>query len=210
MCDHLGTPIGLVDGNGEKAGQVTWAASYGAWGEVREEYNPYRIEQNIRFQGQQLDAETGLHYNRFRYYDPNIGQYITQDPIGLNGGINKSSYPVNPMNWVDPMGLAEEGGGLLSKIYGWWDKGSKAKDGIDAGKLSLENRKLEKELARLRDELLMCLAKSPTCQTAEMEKIENRIDEVSKKILNNTGEITKIMMETPGASAGGPVHIPGL
>ncbi|GKS96475.1 RHS domain-containing protein [Acidovorax sp. SUPP2825] len=51
LCDHLGTPIGLVDGNGEKAGQVTWAASYGAWGEVREEYNPYRIEQNIRFQG---------------------------------------------------------------------------------------------------------------------------------------------------------------
>ncbi|WP_271465976.1 RHS repeat domain-containing protein, partial [Paracidovorax valerianellae] len=125
LCDHLGTPIGLVDGNGEKAGQVTWAASYGAWGEVQEEYNPQRIEQNIRFQGQQLDVETGLHYNRFRYYDPTIGQYVSQDPIGLNGGINKSSYPINPMNWVDPMGLDPMSGPKgpdIGHAKGWYDK----------------------------------------------------------------------------------------
>ncbi len=56
-------------------------------------------------QGQQLDLETGLHYNRFRYYDPGSGRYVTQDPIGLGGGLNKFLYPVNPISWVDPLGL---------------------------------------------------------------------------------------------------------
>ncbi|WP_235503951.1 RHS repeat-associated core domain-containing protein, partial [Acidovorax sp. Leaf76] len=97
VTDHLGTPIALVNANGQAAGQVSWAARYGTWGEVEQEYNPHRIHQPIRFQGQQLDAETGLHYNRFRYYDPQVGQYVTQDPIGLSGGANNALYPVNPI-----------------------------------------------------------------------------------------------------------------
>ncbi|WP_231502209.1 RHS repeat-associated core domain-containing protein [Paracidovorax avenae] len=105
LCDHLGTPIALVDANGPQAGLVTWAATYHAWGAVREEYDPQSIGQIIRFQGQQLDAETGLHYNRHRYYDPLLGQYMTQDPIGLLGGDNKYSYPDSPTGWIDPRGL---------------------------------------------------------------------------------------------------------
>ena len=97
LTDHLGTPIALVNANGNQAGQVVWAARYGAWGEIEEEYNPSQIHQPIRFQGQQLDQETGLHYNRFRYYDPSIGNYVTQDPIGLLGGVNKNIYPLNPV-----------------------------------------------------------------------------------------------------------------
>ncbi|SDP92540.1 DUF6531 domain-containing protein [Paracidovorax cattleyae] len=62
LCDHLGTPIALVDANGPQAGLVTWAATYHAWGAVREEYDPHGVGQPIRFQGQQLDAETGLHW----------------------------------------------------------------------------------------------------------------------------------------------------
>ncbi|MGY8590014.1 RHS domain-containing protein, partial [Paracidovorax citrulli] len=106
LCDHLGTPIALVDANGPQAGLVTWAATYHAWGAVREEYDPHGIGQDIRFQGQQLDVETGLHYNRFRYYDPLLGQYVTQDPIGLLGGLNKFTYPGNPISWIDPLGLS--------------------------------------------------------------------------------------------------------
>nr|WP_284404632.1 RHS repeat-associated core domain-containing protein [Acidovorax sp. SUPP3434] len=105
MCDYLCTPIGWVDGNGEKAGEITWAASYGAWGDMQEEYNPQRIEQSIRLQGQQIDAETGLHYNRFRYYDPHLGQYITHDPIGLNGDRNLYLYTNQPITMIDPLGL---------------------------------------------------------------------------------------------------------
>ena len=56
-------------------------------------------------QGQHYDEETGLHYNRHRYYDPMLGRYITQDPIGLAGGMNKFVYSLNPLQWVDPLGL---------------------------------------------------------------------------------------------------------
>ncbi|MGH8416865.1 MAG: RHS repeat-associated core domain-containing protein, partial [Pseudomonas sp.] len=72
--------------------------------EVRE---PYFIEeQNLRFQGQYLDRETGLHYNTFRFYDPDVGRFTTPDPIGLAGGINLYAYAPNPVGWVDALGLA--------------------------------------------------------------------------------------------------------
>lgn len=63
------------------------------------------IEQNLRFQGQYYDQETGLHYNRFRYYDPDCGRFFSQDPIGLLGGINIYHYAPNPVEWTDPLGL---------------------------------------------------------------------------------------------------------
>ncbi|MFE1573450.1 RHS repeat-associated core domain-containing protein [Comamonas odontotermitis] len=69
-----------------------------AWGEL--------TDQSIRFQGQWHDVETGLHYNRFRYYDPEVGRFIHQDPIGLDGGNNLYQYAPNPLNWLDPLGLA--------------------------------------------------------------------------------------------------------
>ena len=60
----------------------------------------------IRLPGQQYDDESGLHYNRHRYYNPGQGRYITQDPIGLEGGLNPYQYPLNPVSWTDSMGLA--------------------------------------------------------------------------------------------------------
>jgi RHS repeat-associated protein len=63
------------------------------------------IEQPFRFQGQQYDEETGLHYNRFRYYDPGVGRFVSQDPIGLGGGTNLFVFAVAPTNWIDPLGL---------------------------------------------------------------------------------------------------------
>ncbi|WOI45170.1 RHS repeat-associated core domain-containing protein [Acidovorax sp. BLS4] len=66
---------------------------------------PPPIEQPFRFQGQQLDEETGLHYNRFRYYDAAVGRFVSQDPIGLMGGTNASIYAPNSINWVDQLGL---------------------------------------------------------------------------------------------------------
>ncbi|EOK6269252.1 RHS repeat-associated core domain-containing protein, partial [Escherichia coli] len=55
--------------------------------------------------GQQYDEESGLYYNRHRYYDPLQGRYITQDPIGLKGGWNFYQYPLNPISEIDPQGL---------------------------------------------------------------------------------------------------------
>ncbi|MEQ9944760.1 RHS repeat-associated core domain-containing protein [Pectobacterium aroidearum] len=60
---------------------------------------------SLRYAGQYADEETGLHYNLFRYYDPTVGRFTTQDPIGLAGGINLYQYAPNPLGWVDPLGL---------------------------------------------------------------------------------------------------------
>ena len=61
--------------------------------------------QPIRFQGQYYDEETGLHYNRFRYFDPDLGMFTTRDPIGLAGGSNVFQYAPNPIGWIDPFRL---------------------------------------------------------------------------------------------------------
>ncbi|MGA9704568.1 RHS repeat-associated core domain-containing protein, partial [Pseudomonas sp.] len=71
---------------------------------VREAY--FIEEQNLRFQGQYLDREIGLHYNTFRFYDPDVGRFTTPDPIGLLGGFNLYQYAPNPIGWVDPWGWA--------------------------------------------------------------------------------------------------------
>ncbi|MFA9950019.1 RHS repeat-associated core domain-containing protein [Dentiradicibacter hellwigii] len=119
-------PVGLPEELTNAQGQRIWQASYKTWGNtVREEWayanidgspiftqdqgqmpDPQAREQNLRFQGQYLDRDTGLHYNTFRYYDPDIGRFISPDPIGLNGGINLSSYAPNPVSWIDPWGWA--------------------------------------------------------------------------------------------------------
>jgi RHS repeat-associated protein len=73
------------------------------------------MEQNIRLPGQYHDRETGLYYNYHRYYDPKIGCYINQDPIGLRGGLNKYQYVLaNPVGRIDPKGLQDIGLGMFS------------------------------------------------------------------------------------------------
>ena len=99
--DHLGTPLELLD----TEGSTVWSAKYMAWGRVWQ-LGADEVAQPLRFQGQYFDQESGLHYNRFRYYDPQIGRFIGQDPIGLFGGENLYQYGPNPVGWIDPFGLA--------------------------------------------------------------------------------------------------------
>jgi RHS repeat-associated protein len=101
--DHLGTPHELT---GEK-GQVVWSARYDVYGGISRLYEN-KSDNWIRFQGQYEDVESGLSYNFFRYYDHDWGRYISQDPIGLDGGINPYNYVVNPLLWIDPLGLEGE------------------------------------------------------------------------------------------------------
>jgi RHS repeat-associated protein len=101
QLDHLGTPQELTN----TQGKIVWSAQYRAYGqlalaEVEEVTNP------LRFQGQYHDLETGLYYNRHRYYDPNSGRFTTIDPIALAGGLNNYQYVPNPTGWIDPLGLA--------------------------------------------------------------------------------------------------------
>ncbi|MFO6298317.1 RHS repeat-associated core domain-containing protein [Rahnella selenatireducens] len=101
-CDHLGTPIALIN---HKTSKVEWSAVLDVWGNAVDVFNPYKLRQQIRMQGQQYDEESGLHYNRHRYYDPMQGRYITQDPIGLRGGWNLYTYALDPIEFIDPLGL---------------------------------------------------------------------------------------------------------
>ena len=65
-----------------------------------------QYQQPLRYAGQYQDDESGLHYNLFRYYEPEVGRFTTQDPIGLRGGLNLYQYAPNPLMWVDPLGLS--------------------------------------------------------------------------------------------------------
>ncbi|MCO7520894.1 MULTISPECIES: RHS repeat-associated core domain-containing protein [unclassified Pseudomonas] len=99
---------GLPEQMTDEAGDSLWHATCQAWGAQEEEWHaPHtRVRQNLRLQGQYLDRETGLHYNTFRYYDPDIGRFTQPDPIGLRGGLNLYRYAANALTWIDPLGLA--------------------------------------------------------------------------------------------------------
>jgi RHS repeat-associated protein len=98
--DPNGCPIRLTD----SSGQVVWSASHAASGRAQQ-ILIQTVDNPIRLQGQYYDAETGLHYNRNRYYDTHIGSFVSQDPIGLSGGVNPYQYAPNPIGWIDPLGL---------------------------------------------------------------------------------------------------------
>ncbi|GFM66076.1 hypothetical protein PSCICJ_21940 [Pseudomonas cichorii] len=103
QLDHLGTPQELTDYSGE----ILWSAKYRAYGNLAA-LDIAEIDNPLRFQGQYFDAETGLHYNRHRYYNPGTGRFLTPDPIKLAGGLNNYRYVPNPTGWVDPLGLTGE------------------------------------------------------------------------------------------------------
>ena len=99
--DHLGTPMKLLN----QSGVTVWSATYDAFGRATVDAAS-TVTNNFRYPGQYYDAETGLHYNWMRYYDPNTGRYVTSDPIGLRGGINEYTYVNgNTLRWIDPNGL---------------------------------------------------------------------------------------------------------
>ena len=100
--DVNGAPLRLTD----RTGAVVWRqAESGAWST---RYRQEGLVSNpLRFQGQYYDEESGLHYNRYRYYEPESGRYISADPIGLKGGLNLYSYGPNPLSWIDPLGLTK-------------------------------------------------------------------------------------------------------
>ncbi|WP_316347506.1 RHS repeat-associated core domain-containing protein [Desulfuromonas acetoxidans] len=120
--DQIGAPVLLTDATGT----AVWSAQYAPFGQATinsdVDGDGTDVVCNLRFPGQYFDAESGLHYNWHRYYEPRSGRYITLDPIGLAGGINLYAYvdgvgkpflnpnlyhytDNNPINGTDPLGL---------------------------------------------------------------------------------------------------------
>ena len=105
QCDHAGTPLKLYT---REAG-VDWSVDLDVWGKALHT-DAFTPTQAIRFQGQHVDAESGLHYNRHRYYDPTLSRYTSQNPIGLLGGVHFFAYGLNaPTLYTDPTGLKGQG-----------------------------------------------------------------------------------------------------
>ena len=100
--DQIGIPREMTD----KDGNLLWFGNYTGWGRLKEEtrvtdnaYQPFRL------QNQYCDRETGLHYNFFRYYEPDAGPFVNQDPIGLLGGSNLYRFAPNAQGWTDLSGF---------------------------------------------------------------------------------------------------------
>lgn len=123
------TPVAAITGRGESQkiwyyhtdltgtvqevtaadGRLVWAGYQAGFGENRGDISNSGayFEQPLRLPGQYFDEETGLHYNLFRYYAPECGRFISQDPIGLRGGLNLYAYAPNPLKYIDPLGLCK-------------------------------------------------------------------------------------------------------
>ena len=104
--DHLNTPRFAADASGT----VVWRWDSDPFGNGAANEDPDAdtdlVTINLRFAGQQFDAESGTHYNYFRDYDPVLGRYLQSDPIGLAGGLNTYGYVLqNPIKYTDPSGL---------------------------------------------------------------------------------------------------------
>jgi len=108
ISDHLGTPREMMD----EQGDIVWRRKHSTWGSTKLWPMAQTAAANdalhcpFVFPGQYEDQESGLHYNRYRYYNPQTAQYLTPDPLGLEGGFTPQSYVYNPNGWIDPLGLA--------------------------------------------------------------------------------------------------------
>jgi RHS repeat-associated protein len=98
--DQVGCPHELLDGDGA----VVWSAEYDAWGGVSRLVE-VRVRNPLRLQGQYWDGELVVAYNRYRYYDPGSGGFLSQDPLGITAGKNLYALILNALTWIDPLGL---------------------------------------------------------------------------------------------------------
>lgn len=103
VSDQVGAPCEIRNEHGAEV----WRAQTAPYGQVAVAQGAV-IEFNLRLPGHYADDELGLHYNRFRHYDPQLGRYLQSDPWGISGGFNLYAYRLNPLDQVDVRGLGEE------------------------------------------------------------------------------------------------------
>jgi RHS repeat-associated protein len=113
FTNQIGVPVRVED----DAGKVCWSALIDPYGQVQVSPDS-TLEMSLRFPGHYHDPETGLHYNRYRYYSPELGRYLQSDPAGVRGGINLYAYPADPLTAVDIDGLARKPG-TVAPPGGW-------------------------------------------------------------------------------------------
>jgi RHS repeat-associated protein len=120
ITDGIGTPLDVIGSDGA----LLWHADSTVWG-----HQPAgsAVPQPLRFPGQYHDAESGLHYNVYRYYDPSTGRYVSPDPLGLEPAPDPLAYVPNPFTAADPLGLSGRGVGCGGSGDGSGSGGTKRK-----------------------------------------------------------------------------------
>ncbi|WP_434694561.1 RHS repeat protein [Pseudomonas sp. Z1-14] len=175
--DHLGTPQELTSHQGE----IVWAARYTGYGKLTKLAHGAgkQLTQPLRFQGQYHDLESGLHYNRHRYYNPDTGRYLTPDPSKLAGGLNGYRYTLNPTGWVDPLGLEGcPGDGCKTPAVGVQDPAAKV--AVDEGEPALPKptteELAEKEVRRLDREQSMHMVGKHSLAVSDQKWKQRAVD----------------------------------
>ena len=110
-----------------QSGAMVQRYTYSSFGKIESQLDPNFL-QPYRFTSRELDPETGLYHYRERYYDPTIGRFLSEDPIGFNRGFNLYGYVENnPIVWTDPLGLLPhtivQQNGVIVDHYGLKDHG---------------------------------------------------------------------------------------
>lgn len=171
--DHRGAPVAMTD----KTGAVIWNAKYDPFGKATitktpSVATPNPPDLNLRFPGQYFDAETVLHYNYFRDYDPATGRYLQPDPIGLAGGPNPYVYANNnPLRFTDPLGLGPLAFGTCTAINAGnslWGLNKTRRDLVSDTEL------LRDQLRRVDEEIEHCPLEN-TDRFAELGKIRESL-----------------------------------
>ncbi|MDY0898920.1 RHS repeat-associated core domain-containing protein, partial [Pseudomonas fluorescens] len=184
QLDHLGTPQELSDPDGE----IVWSAHYRAYGQISR-LDKSKIDNPLRFQGQYFDAESGLHYNRHRYYNPDVGRYLTPDPVKLAGGINAYQYVPNPTGWVDPLGLSCKPTNCPEGPYSVIVPGG----GLDAHEAA-GGHLIKKHIGRTVEQLAERLRLEPHVPTASTFPDRATAESVISKVLaENQAKISKFL-----------------
>ena len=100
-CNQIGIPRDMTD----KDGNLLWYGEYSAWDRLKKDERVYKnTHPPFHLQNQYADRETGLHYYFFRYYKPDAGRFVNQDPIGLLSGENLYQFAPITQSWIDPSG----------------------------------------------------------------------------------------------------------
>ncbi|KAA8694025.1 RNase A-like domain-containing protein, partial [Pseudomonas proteolytica] len=133
------------------------------------------------------DRESGLHYNRHRYYNPDNGRYLTPDPVKLAGGVNGYLYVPNPTGWVDPLGLACKAGNCP-------DSKGKANSGVLTAHEKGGGHLIKKHVARTDEELAERFDSEPNIPASStFQTLEEAETIVSKSLATHHQEIRKFL-----------------